>query len=259
MALYQRSVPYQTADPSTLADESDQEEDALVKDYEEQVHYDNGGLEELDRTMSFGAGGGQFQDMQAQLLAAAQPLEFGATLETKFASYDNYCNLFHYVLNSEGPVDIEVPSVCSCLTPSPFHFLQCSSTLESINNQVNHNSTPGHGTPSTSSSTNSPPSAASAPLSRAPLAPKTLPPCPPTPPPCVTTQIHGAATRSSTSSIRSSNAPKSLPSSSPKGVPVLLHRSYQTMPKNHCTVTWAISLSSASSAFIACWGTIPSR
>ncbi|KAK1911483.1 hypothetical protein P3342_012784 [Pyrenophora teres f. teres] len=39
-----------------------------------------------------------------------QPLEFQATLETKFASYDSYCNLFHYILNSEGPVDLEVPN-----------------------------------------------------------------------------------------------------------------------------------------------------
>lgn len=120
MALYQRSVPYQTADASKLEDESDQEEDALVKDYQEQVQYDDGGMEDLDRTMSYGAGGGQFQDMQAQLLAAAQPLEFGATLETKFASYDNYCSLFHYILNSEGPVDIEVPSVILALDfPAP--------------------------------------------------------------------------------------------------------------------------------------------
>ena len=120
MALYQRSVPYQTADASKLEDESDQEEDALVKDYQEQVKYDDGGMEDLDRTMSYGAGGGQFQDMQAQLLAAAQPLEFGATLETKFASYDNYCSLFHYILNSEGPVDIEVPSVILALDfPAP--------------------------------------------------------------------------------------------------------------------------------------------
>lgn len=38
-------------------------------------------------------------------------LEFQATLETKFASYDNYCSLFHFILNSDGPVDLEVPNV----------------------------------------------------------------------------------------------------------------------------------------------------
>ncbi|KAL8702808.1 MAG: hypothetical protein Q9201_004024 [Fulgogasparrea decipioides] len=109
MALYQRA-PYQTADRQQMAeDESDQEEDALVNDYKEQVHYDDG-MDELDKTDSYGAGGGQFQDMQSQLLAAATPLEYQATLETKFASYDNYCNLFHYILNSEGPVDLEPPT-----------------------------------------------------------------------------------------------------------------------------------------------------
>lgn len=109
MALYQRA-PYQTADRQQLmGDESDQEEDALVNDYQEQVHFDDG-LDDLDRTASLGLGG-QLQDMQAQLAAAATPLEYQATLETKFASYDNYCNLFHYILNSDGPVDLEVPSV----------------------------------------------------------------------------------------------------------------------------------------------------
>ena len=55
------------------------------------------------------------QDMQAQLAAAATPLEYQASLETKFTSYDNYCNLFHYILNSDGPVDLEVPSVSQFL------------------------------------------------------------------------------------------------------------------------------------------------
>lgn len=110
MALYQRT-PYQTADrQQIIGDESDQEEDTLVNDYQEQVHFDDG-LSELDRSTTLGGGGGQLQDMQAQLAAAATPLEYQATLETKFTSYDNYCNLFHYILNSDGPVDLEVPSV----------------------------------------------------------------------------------------------------------------------------------------------------
>lgn len=92
-----------------MGDESDQEEDTLVNDYQEQVHFDD--LSELDRSTSMGGTGGQLQDMQAQLAAAATPLEYQATLETKFTSYDNYCNLFHYILNSDGPVDLEVPSV----------------------------------------------------------------------------------------------------------------------------------------------------
>ncbi|KAL8821423.1 MAG: hypothetical protein Q9223_000526 [Gallowayella weberi] len=107
MALYQR-VPYQTADRQDIEEnESDQEEDALVNDYKEQVNFDDG-LD--DGSGSYGGSGGHFQDMQAQLVAAATPLEYQATLETKFASYDNYCNLFHYILNSEGPVDLEPPS-----------------------------------------------------------------------------------------------------------------------------------------------------
>jgi translation initiation factor 3 subunit L len=92
-------------------DDSDAEEDVLVNDYKEQVRYDQNGLDDLTQTSSHGGGGGGGQDIHAQLAAAATPLEFQATLETKFASYDNYCSLFHFILNSEGPVDLEVPSV----------------------------------------------------------------------------------------------------------------------------------------------------
>jgi translation initiation factor 3 subunit L len=90
-----------------LNDESDVEEETMVNDYREQVNFDDG-MSELDRTTSQS---GATQDLQAQLAAAATPLEYQATLETKFASYDNYCSLFHYILNSDGPVDLEVPSV----------------------------------------------------------------------------------------------------------------------------------------------------
>ncbi|KAF3031668.1 hypothetical protein E8E12_001081 [Didymella heteroderae] len=83
---------------------SDAEEEIMAGEYREQVQYD--GMEELDRMPSIGSN----QDIHAQLQAAATPLEFQATLETKFASYDNYCNLFHYILNSDGPVDLEVPN-----------------------------------------------------------------------------------------------------------------------------------------------------
>ena len=121
MALYQRE-PYTTADRQKLVDnESDQEEDALVEDYREQVHFDDSmGMDELDRTASFGPSGGP-QDMQAQLAAAATPLEYGAALDTKFASYDSYCNLFHYILNSEGPVELEVPTVSISNPPVPIN------------------------------------------------------------------------------------------------------------------------------------------
>lgn len=97
------------ANTRNLNDESDVEEEALVNDYREQVNFDDG-MSELDRTTSLGAAS-QTQDLQAQLAAAATPLEYQATLETKFASYDNYCSLFHYILNSDGPVELEAPSV----------------------------------------------------------------------------------------------------------------------------------------------------
>lgn len=118
MALYQRA-PYQTTDRQILGDESDQEEDTLVNDYQEQVQFDDG-FSEMDPISMGMGGGGQLQDMQAQLAAAATPLEYQATLETKFNSYDNYCNLFHYILNSDGPVDLEVPSV------RQFSRIQCA-------------------------------------------------------------------------------------------------------------------------------------
>ncbi|KLJ13330.1 eukaryotic translation initiation factor 3 subunit L [Blastomyces silverae] len=97
-----------TGRTANLRDESDVEEETLVNDYREQVHFDDS-MSELDRTTSLGAGS-QAQDIQAQLVAAATPLEFQATLETKFASYDSYCSLFHYILNSDGPVDLDVPT-----------------------------------------------------------------------------------------------------------------------------------------------------
>lgn len=107
MSLRERVPPqYQNGEARrTLDNESDAEEETLVNDYKEQVQYD--GMEDLDRMPSINSN----QDIHAQLQAAATPLEFQATLETKFASYDNYCNLFHYILNSEGPVDLEVPNV----------------------------------------------------------------------------------------------------------------------------------------------------
>ncbi|KAK4956184.1 hypothetical protein LTR66_013344 [Elasticomyces elasticus] len=107
MSMRTAQAPYQQGRPGRLPDDdSDGEEVVLANDYREQVQ--NGDdMDDLDRTVSFVNGP---QDIQAQLQAAAQPLEFQATLETKYASYDAYCNLFHYILNSDGPVDIEVPS-----------------------------------------------------------------------------------------------------------------------------------------------------
>jgi hypothetical protein len=96
-----------------IDDESDVEEEALVADYREQVQYE--GMEELEPVTSMSMAQ-QTDDIQSRLAAAAQPLDFSAPLEVKFASYDNYCSLFHFILNSDGPVDLEPPSVCTSQT-----------------------------------------------------------------------------------------------------------------------------------------------
>ena len=49
-------------------------------------------------------------DLQTRLQAAATPLEYQASLEARFSSYDNYCSLFHFVLNSNGPVELDLPT-----------------------------------------------------------------------------------------------------------------------------------------------------
>ena len=90
-----------------LDDESDMEEEALAADYREQLEYEGAELEQVNSlTMAQ-----QADDIQSRLVAAAQPLDFSAPLEAKFSSYDNYCSLFHFILNSDGPVDVEPPSV----------------------------------------------------------------------------------------------------------------------------------------------------
>ncbi|KAK2066654.1 hypothetical protein P8C59_000448 [Phyllachora maydis] len=91
-----------------LDDDSDIEEEALAADYREQVQYEDGmGDMESFAGLSMSQ---QTDDIQARLAAAAQPLEFSAGLDTKFASYDAYCQLFHFILNSDRPVDLEPPS-----------------------------------------------------------------------------------------------------------------------------------------------------
>jgi translation initiation factor 3 subunit L len=102
MSAFQNGV----APPRAVEDDSDEE--ALAADYQEQVQYE--GMEELEQVNSMSMAD-QTGDIQSRLAAAAQPLDFSAPLETKFASYDNYCSLFHFILNSEGPVDLEPPSV----------------------------------------------------------------------------------------------------------------------------------------------------
>ena len=90
-----------------MGDDSDVEEEALVADYKEQVQFEDG-MDDLGPPMSLAQ---QADDIQARLVSAAQPLDFSASLDAKFQSYDNYCSLFHYILNSDGPVDLEPPSV----------------------------------------------------------------------------------------------------------------------------------------------------
>jgi hypothetical protein len=149
--------------------------------------------EDLDRMPSISSN----HDIHAQLQAAATPLEFQATLETKFASYDNYCNLFHYILNSDGPVDLEVPNV-SPTRPAMSLPLPLPANPR--------RSTTGHGTSSTSSSTSSTASAATARRPPSRTTTRKSSSC------CAKTQTHGAATASSTSSTRSSSAPRSTSS-----------------------------------------------
>jgi translation initiation factor 3 subunit L len=91
-----------------IEDDSDIEEEALAADYKEQIQYQEGNLDDEDHSLNMAQ---QTDDIQSRLAAAAQPLDFSAPLDVKFASYDNYCNLFHFILNSDGPVDLEPPSV----------------------------------------------------------------------------------------------------------------------------------------------------
>jgi translation initiation factor 3 subunit L len=92
-----------------MDDDSDVEEEALVADYREQVQFEDG-MDDLEPVSSLSMAQ-QTDDIQSRLAAAAQPLDFSAPLEVKFQSYDSYCSLFHFILNSEGPVDLEPPSV----------------------------------------------------------------------------------------------------------------------------------------------------
>lgn len=103
MASYQNGAPRRTINTPP---DSDVEEEALAADYHEQLQYEGEEMEHSSMSMAQ-----QTDDIQSRLAAAAQPLDFSAPLEVKFASYDSYCSLFHFILNSEGPVDLEPPSV----------------------------------------------------------------------------------------------------------------------------------------------------
>lgn len=113
MSLRQDGGPFTNGDGPSRGpqDDSDVEEETLANDYREQMQYDEDDMDGDDGT-AFGGIQQDMQDVQATLQAAVTPLERDASLETKFASYDNYCSLFHYILNSEGPVELDLPSVC---------------------------------------------------------------------------------------------------------------------------------------------------
>lgn len=91
--------------------DDDSDDEALASTLVEAIHHND---DDDDYEGDAGSTSG-FQvtgdDLQQRLTAAAQPLEFQAGLPERFASYDKYCSLFHFILNSDGPVDLEVPTV----------------------------------------------------------------------------------------------------------------------------------------------------
>jgi len=92
-----------------LAHEDDSDDEVLATSLVEAMQEDDGDFDDV------GSASGGIQvtgdDLQARLTAAATPLEFQAALPARFLSYDNYCSLFHFILNSDGPVDLELPTV----------------------------------------------------------------------------------------------------------------------------------------------------
>lgn len=95
-----------------LHDDDDTEEEALILALTE-TQTDDDVYDDIEPRASNVQISGD--DIQQRLASAAQPLEFQATLGARFASYDNYCSLFHFILNSDGPVDLELPTVSGTL------------------------------------------------------------------------------------------------------------------------------------------------
>ncbi|KAL7276919.1 hypothetical protein RUND412_000063 [Rhizina undulata] len=88
--------------------DSDTEEEALASTLAQALQDDDGDYDDVEsRASNFQPTG---DDIQQRLAAAATPLEYQAALQVRFASYDNYCSLFHFILNSDGPVDLELPT-----------------------------------------------------------------------------------------------------------------------------------------------------
>jgi translation initiation factor 3 subunit L len=88
--------------------DDDSDDEGLATTLIETMQEDEADYDDVGSTAGFQVTG---DDLQARLAAAATPLEFQAALPARFASYDNYCSLFHFILNSEGPVDLELPTV----------------------------------------------------------------------------------------------------------------------------------------------------
>jgi len=87
--------------------EDDSDDEVLATTLAEAMQEEDGDYDEVGSNVGFQVTG---DDLQARLTAAATPLEFQAGLPVRFASYDNYCSLFHFILNSDGPVDLDLPT-----------------------------------------------------------------------------------------------------------------------------------------------------
>ena len=88
--------------------EDDSDDEVLATTLAEAMQEEDGDYDEVGSNVGFQVTG---DDLQARLTAAATPLEFQAGLPVRFSSYDNYCSLFHFILNSDGPVDLDLPTV----------------------------------------------------------------------------------------------------------------------------------------------------
>lgn len=93
---------------SRLNHDDDSDDEVLATTLVEAMQEDEGDYDDVGSVSGIQATG---DDLQARLAAAATPLEFQAGLPARFTSYDNYCSLFHFILNSDGPVDLELPTV----------------------------------------------------------------------------------------------------------------------------------------------------
>lgn len=89
-------------------EDDDTDDEVLASTLAEAMNNDEGDYDEGEGDVGFQVSG---DDLQQRLTAAAMPLEYQAGLPARFVSYDNYCSLFHFILNSDGPVDFEMPSV----------------------------------------------------------------------------------------------------------------------------------------------------